>query len=224
MIKDIKFGFQIMKYGLNFKACMIGLAFCMGVGLLFSILLPVGAIGCLYAGMGVLFTVQLIHSVSVSTMVQTSPHKQRIQTLIPTVIGTLCLLITNTFAVIAQWMGHQRAINNTNPNLIIVYEPGEYETGYIISSLVLVYMLLYTAFAMKHFGVAMVILIGGCIAIQNLDQLGKIDYVMIPEGLAIVLSYVIVLFGGFIMYVISCLSYKKDYSKATFDNLLKRAK
>lgn len=224
MIKDIKFGFQIMKYGLNFKASMIGLAFCMGTGLFFVVLLPVGAIGCLYAAMGSLFTVQLIHSVSVSTMVQTSPQKKRIQTLIPTVIGTLCMLITNTFAVIAQWLGYQRAINNTNPNLIIVYEPGEYEAGYIISSLILVYVLLYTAFAMKHFGVAMVILIGGCIAIQNLDRLGEIDYVMMPEGLAIALSYLIVLLGGLIMYVISCLSYKKDYSKATFSNLLKRAK
>ena len=224
MIKDIKFGFQIMKYGLNFKASMIGLAFCMGIGILFSILLQVGAIGCLYASMGALFTVQLIHSVSVSTMVQTSPYKKKLQTIIPAVVGTLCMLIMNTFAVITQWMGYQRAINNTNPNLIIIYEPGEYETGYIISSLILVYVLLYTAFAMKHFWVAMVILIGGCIAIQNLDRLGMIDYVMIPEGLAIALSYVIVLFGGFIMYVISCLSYKKDYSKATFDNLLKRAK
>lgn len=224
MIKDIKFGFQIMKYGLNFKASIIALALCMGTGLFFAILLPVGAIGCLYASMGSLFTVQLIHSVSVSTMVQTSPHKKRIQTLIPTVMGTLCMLITNTFAVIVQWMGYQRAINNTNPNVIITFEPGENETGYIVSSLVLVYMLLYTAFAMKHFWVAMVILIGGCIALHNWGRLGEIDYVIMPEGLAIALSYMIVLLGGLIMYVISCLSYKKDYSKHTFDNLLKRAK
>lgn len=130
----------------------------------------------------------------------------------------------NTFAVITQWLGYQRAINNTNPNLIITYEPGEYETGYIISSLVLVFVLLYTAFAMKHFEVASVIMIGGFLGFQNLAQMGKINYVIMPEGVAIVLSYAIVLLGGLIMYVISCLSYKKDYSKATFSNLLKRAK
>lgn len=224
MIKDIKFGLQVMKYGLNFKAIMLVLLIFVGMGVVFTILLPVGIIGCFYTAMGSLFIVQLIYSVSVSTMVQTSSHKKRMQTIVPSILGTLCMLISNTFAVIMQWSGYQRVINNTNPNIIITYEPGEYESGYIVSSLVLVFILLYTVIAMKYNEVAVVIMIAGFIAFQNLSRLGEINYIIMPEGLAIGLSYTIVLLGGGIMYLISIVSYKKDYSKATFDSLLKRAK
>lgn len=224
MIKDIKLGLSVMKYGLNFKVSMLALLICVGMGVVLTFLLPVGIIGCIYIAMGLLFIVQLIYSVSVSTMVQTSPHKKRMQTIVPSILGTLCMLVSNTFAVTSQWLEYQRAMNNTNPNIIIIYEPGEYESGYIFSSFVLVFLLLYTVIAMKYFEVAMGTMIIGCIAFLNLSRLVEINYIIIPEGLAIGLSYAIVLLGGGIMCLISIVSYKKDYSKAAFDSLLKRAK
>lgn len=219
MIRDIKLGFRILKYGLNYKVTMVGLLICCVGGLLMQF----AEFGILYVGIGAMLVIQLIHSVSVSTMVQTSPYKKKIQTTVPTLFAAGGMLITNTISVIAQWLGHQRAVNNTNPNFIITYAQGEYETGFLFSSFALVFIVLYGALSMKCFWLGLIIFLGGFFGFMKFAVQGEISYIMMPEWLAIVLSYVITLLGCLAMYAISCITYKRDYSKRTFDNLLKRA-
>ena len=128
MIKDIKLGLSLMKYGLNYRTTIIGVLVCLGMTVLVETLLPVSIIGAMTICMMPLLIVQLVYSVSVSNMVQTSSCKKRMQTTIPTVFAVATGLIANTIVIIPQWLSYQRAINNTNPSLIITYDPGEYES------------------------------------------------------------------------------------------------
>lgn len=223
MIKDIKLGLSLMKYGLNYRTTIIGVLVCLGMTVLVGTLLPVGIIGAMTICMMPLLIVQLVYSVSVSNMVQTSSCKKRMQTTIPTVFAVATGLIANTIVIIPQWLSYQRAINNTNPSLIITYDPGEYESGYIYSAFFLVWLLLYTTWSMKNFWVATIVMMGGFWAVKGYAENGNLIYFNIPEGVAILLSYIIILLGCGVFYIITTVSYKRPYSDITFNSLLKRA-
>lgn len=223
MIHDIKLGFKVMKYGLNFKMTLVGLLVCCGGGLLIQCLLPVAGIGVLYLGVGGMLFIQLLHSVSVSTMVQSSPYKKRLQTTVPTVFASVWLLIANTASVVAQKLDYQRAVNNTNPFVSITYEPGEYETGFLFAAFALVFIVLYGVLSMKCFWLSTIIFLAGFFGFMQFLKKGEISYIVIPEWSAILWSYGIVLLGCFVIYIISCITYRREYSKATFGTLLKRA-
>ncbi|MBQ6844177.1 MAG: hypothetical protein IJO60_06040 [Agathobacter sp.] len=223
MIKDIKLGLSLMKYGLNYRLSIFGVLFSLGATILFGLLLPIAYIGGMLLSMIPMLIAQLIFSLTVSTMVQASAYKKRLQTTVPTVFAAICILVANTIVVVSQWLHYQKAVNNTNPFVVITYEPGEYETGFIFMAIFLVWILLYTTLAMKHFWLGTILMLGGFWGVMTYAKMGKITYLVMPEWLAIVLSYVIVLLGCVVFYIISCITYKQNYSEITFDSLLKRA-
>lgn len=212
-----------MKYGLNYRLTIVGVLISLGLTIFIEWLLPISIIGAMTISLMPLLIVQLIYSVSVSNMVQTATCKKRLQTTVPTLFAIVCGMITHTIVIIPQWLNHQQAINNTDPFLSITYEPGEYETGYLFSALFLVWLLLYTTWSMKNFWIATILMIGGFWAVKTYAEQGKLIYIVMPEGLAIALSYVIVLLGCGVFYVITCVTYKQPYSDITFNSLLKRA-
>lgn len=222
MMNDLKIGFKVLKYGLNAKRSIIPIAILVIIGVLMDLLLPVAVFSILYLGMGGMVFISQIHSVSVSTMVQTSPYKKRLQTVMPTLVGGVYLLIANTMCLVIQWISHQKALNNTNPDLIITYAPGELETGMLFTALVLVFINIYVALSMKYFVLGTAFFLGGFMWFSNNAE--KITYITIPTWLAVVLSYVIILLGCGIMYLIFSVTYKREYSKYTFEAQLKRAK
>lgn len=223
MIKDIKLGLSLMKYGLNYHMSIFGILLCLAATMFFMWLLPVAAIGGMLLSVVPLFVAQLIFSLTVSTMVQTSPHKKRLQTSVPTIVAAICVLVANTIVVIMHWFNYQRVMNNTDPFLSVTYEPGEYETGYLFTAIFLVWILLYTTLSMKYFWPATIIMVGGFWAVRAYVEQGELIYIVMPDWVAILLSYVIVLLGCAVFYFITCVTYKKPYSDITFDSLLKRA-
>lgn len=223
MIRDIKLGFMLMKYGLNYHLSIVCALISLGAALLFGALIPVGMIGGMFISIIPMLIAQLIFSLTVSTMVQTSSYKKRLQTTVPTLIATVSILIANTIVVISQKLQYQKAMNNTNTFVIVTYEPGEYETGYIYTAIVLVCILLYTTVAMKHFWLGTILMVGGFWGVMTFVKKGELTYIVMPEWLAIVLSYVVVLVGCILFYIICLFTYKQNYSEITFDSLLKRA-
>ena len=223
MIKDIRLGLSLMKYGLNYRMSIFGILLCLAATMFFMWLLPVAAVGGIILSVVPLFVAQLIFSLTVSTMAQTSPYKKRLQTSVPTIFAMICSLIANTIVVIIHWFNYQRVMNNTDPFLTITYEPGEYETGYLFTAIFLVWILLYTTLSMKYFWPATIIMVGGFWAVRAYVEQGELIYIVMPDWVAILLSYVIVLLGCAVFYLITCVTYKKPYSDITFDSLLKRA-
>lgn len=224
MINDLKLGLKILKYGLNAKGVILPLVLSLGLGVFLEIFMPIAPFSCMYIGMGAMLLIQLIHSVSVSNMVQTSTYKKRIQTIIPTLVGGVYLLIANTISILFKWIGYLRVANISDPDIIIIIEPNELPNAIIVSSIIMVFIMLYSGTAMKHFYLASIVFIGSFICFTNYMSELEIPMLDISTPVAILISYVIILAGMGIMYLIFCVSYKKEYSKATFETALKRAK
>ncbi|MBQ8518949.1 MAG: hypothetical protein IJ455_05010 [Agathobacter sp.] len=222
MIRDIKLGFRLLKYGLNAKSSIIPMGICIILGVIMDLLWFVGGFSNLFLGMGSMILIQQIHSITISTMVQSSPYKKRLQTVIPTLVSGVYLLIAHTLCLILRWISYEKALNNTNPDFIIIYAPGEYETGMLFTALLLVFITLYTALSMKCFWLGSIIFIGSFMWFSN--NADRITYMIMPAWLAVILSYGIILLGCGITYLIFYVTYKREYSKPTFDMQLKRAK
>ena len=226
MINDLKLAFKIIPYGLNFKGNIFSFLLFFVLGLVMEISTPDMGLGGLYVGMGSLLVVQLIHSVCVSTMVQTSPYKKRLQTVIPSIIGGGYLLIANTVTMIAKWIGFQ---HNNNVGYGIRFEgEGAFSNAVVLSSCMMIVVMLYMGVALKCFWPATVIffiVFVGLYAITIVSVTrGGVSVVALPVEVAIVLSYVAILIGTLCMYWIFKAMYKMEYSKITFDAALKRVK
>ena len=62
MIKDIKLGLSIMKYGLNYHGVMALIFTMAGAGLLFSVLMPMSILPGLLLGVGIMSVVRSVYS------------------------------------------------------------------------------------------------------------------------------------------------------------------
>lgn len=226
MINDFKLGLKTMKYGLNGTGFVVLFVLCFLLGTVLEIFMPIAAFGGMWFGMIAQCVVQCISSFTVSTMVQSSSYKKKLQTTIPTMIVCMYLLIANTYNLFLKWMGYRILMNwsESDADVLIVFEPGEFSVGIILSSIVMVLIVLYMGVGLKFFWLSFLLLFGA-IALFNMVSIeGNIIDVLIPEGVAVVISYVIILVGSGILYLILNGSYKREYSKLTFDAQLKRAK
>lgn len=99
MINDLKLGLKTLRYGSNLVSQAIcGIVFyvlglTMSIGSkLFGVVL--GATGDVFMIIAALFPAQMLYSLSVSKLVQSSPSKKRMQTSVPTIISAFCLMGT----------------------------------------------------------------------------------------------------------------------------------
>lgn len=222
MIRDIKLGFKVMKYGLN----AMYFAFAMGISLvasiMFGLLVPVGLSG-IYLGMATMLVAQLIFSVSVSTMVQTSSLKKKLQTTIPTLLSGMFLVVGNTISLGVTWIWYKRSENNRNPFVSITMESGEMETGILLTCGLMIFITFYVFLSMKQFWLGTFLFIGGFFGGYYFFKQEEINYLIMPTWIAVFLSYGMIVLGCLIMYGISCATYKKEFSKQSFETMLKRA-
>lgn len=222
MMHDLKMGFTVMKYGLGVGNMVFALFVCLVASIFFGLFSPVGLSG-LYLGMVAMLMAQLIFSVSVSTMVQTSPQKKRLQTTIPTLMSGMVLFLANTIHLFLTWIGYIRIQNNTNPFFIITMDSGELEAGILLTSGLMIFTTFYVFLSMKYFWLGTFLFVVGFFCGYYYFQHGEIIYPIMPTWLAVLLSYGMILVGCIIMYGISCVTYKRDYAKLAFETQLKRA-
>ena len=223
MMNDLKLGYRVIKYGLNAEHHFIlfGLLV-LGAGF-FDLMLPIGFGYFLYGLMGMSF-IQLIHSLTLSTMVQTSPYKRKLQTTVPVLVAGVYMLIVNTVELFVQWMGRERYKNNNSVYVTIVIEPGEIETAIVVLSSVMVLIMILSALMLKHFWMGSVGMVIFYFALRYALELEQVSYWQIPMWAAVLISYLNVVIGCGIMYLIFATSYKKEYSKWTFYRELKSVK
>ena len=99
MTNNLKMGFKALKYGLNFKGNFFAMLLFLVLGFIMMFASPTKILGSVYNSIGAIMVVQLINSVSVSAMVQTSPYKKKLQTIIPALHAGSYLLIINTLNI-----------------------------------------------------------------------------------------------------------------------------
>ena len=223
MIKDIKLGFSIMKYALNYNGMMLGLLLSMGASVVYAILIPIPIIACLFIGIGVMGPVQCIHSFSVSTMVQSSAHKKKLRTTVPTYFASMALLIGNTMCIGIHWLLYLRIKDNVPSFLSFEYDPETYASSIVVCAVIMVVILVYVITASVFFktGTCLLVVIFIWFRFVN-EPMDLIFWEISTEG-AILLSYAIVLVGSFVLYIVNCCIYRFQYSEWTYRGLLKRA-
>lgn len=221
MINDIKLGLKVVKYGLNVKACVILSVIFLLIGILCDFFVPSAPINGLYIGMGAMLLVQMICSVSVSTMVQTSSLKKRLQTSVPSFVGGAFLLLGNTISILVKLAGLKVLNDWTSAE--------EVANGIIITTVLMVIMVLYMSGAMKMFWPATVAFF--IVYLVYFSFSSKIwsfttgeSPLILPLEVSVVLSYVTIIVASAVMYLIFTATYKREYSKQNFETQLKRAK
>ena len=103
MLKDIKLGFKLLRYGYKLKLNVIMLVFFAVFGIAKDIIIKgTTIIGCVYFMMSGMFTFQLIMSMDVSELIQSTSLKKKLQIYIPVMSSTVINLVIFTFLVVER--------------------------------------------------------------------------------------------------------------------------
>lgn len=223
MIKDIKLGLSIMKYGLNYHGVMALIFTMAGAGLLFSVLMPMSILPCLFLSIGIMSVVQSVYSLSTSTMVLSSVHQKKLRTTIPVIFATATMLLANTCNVFCCWVSNLVIENNKSIIFRLTHKinEGDYQATILLSSFVWVCMLVLGALFMRFLWIAALIMfLLGRMGLISFLYLWVYSYSLSVEK-AVFLSYVMVLLGCGILYVLNCLCYKYPISERKFRDWMK---
>lgn len=147
MINNLKLGFKTLKYAHAVKSTLIMSGVIMILGILMCVMnvaveytFPGGYFFMLTA----LFMVQLLYSVNISNLVQASPVKKRLQTSVPAVMSTFCMLAGYLLTVLTE-------------GIVAYFRPEgiNYICGQILFTAVLAgVIMLYTGICYKYFAAA----------------------------------------------------------------------
>lgn len=224
MIKDIKLGIAMMQNGLTYEHGLFAFLFSIGASIIFAFLLPVPMLSGVFIAAGVLGVVQQVYTVTVSTMVQSSPYKKKLRTTIPAYIAGMVLVIGNTICLVMHWLAYLRVKDNTSIYLMSMeYDSKEYANSMIICAAFMVLFLLFTVLANVFFKLGILVCVGVWIWFRVLNTTIEFVFWDISIETGIVLSYVVVLIGSVVVYGVNCLIYKFEYSELGFRGAIKRA-
>ena len=142
MLKDIKLGFKLLRYGYKLKLNVIMLVFFAVFGIASDIMSKgTTIIGGIYFMMSGMFTFQLIMSMDVSELIQSTSLKKKLQIYIPVMSSTVINLVIFTFLVVER---------------VILIQYGVADKTQLIYTLftldvVLLIVYLYTSICYKYF-------------------------------------------------------------------------
>lgn len=220
MLKDLKMGFQLMKYGYKIKMNVI----MMFVILAFGIVAEISSKGTSFLGgfylmMTGMFAYQLIMSMDISEMVQSSAAKRKLQVGLPVVASTVVYLASYTFLLVERVI-----LIHQNPQ-------SKEELLYTLFTILLIMITVYifSSICYKYFVAGfisfLILFIGvdtGAVILWN-NGIGA-WLCQIGLGWLAVLGYAVVLLGGGIEYLLGSLLYRKPLSEFAFRGIFKDAK
>ena len=213
MLKDIKLGFKLLRYGYKLKLNVIMLVFFAVFGIASDIMSKgTTIIGGVYFMMSGMFTFQLIMSMDVSELIQSTSLKKKLQIYIPVMSSTVINLVVFTFLVIERVILIQNSVADKKQliftlftldvELLTVYK--YYVLGFIV--FMVLFMGVFTVFS----GAAFV----------------PVSNAVFKLGLPVValLGYIAIFAGGALEILIGELLYKKPLSEFAFRGFFRDAK
>jgi hypothetical protein len=218
MKNQIKIGMKLCKHGLTCKSSIAGAILFFLIGLAVEIGCGgANSLGGFYFVVSTLFITQIIISTDVSTMVQTSPYKKKIQTSMPVLVCTPCMLAAYTVVVLF-------ALHSLH-----VLPAGDIEGAAAVrgSFIELIALLFFTSVYMgvcyKYFLAGVILIIAIIVPLTVTSK--YIAYVWadgIPMAAIVASGYLAIIAGQFLSYLCSCLFYKKELSKYAFGSAMRR--
>lgn len=221
MFEQVKKGLKLVKYGLTFK---MQIAFSV-IFLLFGVFVEFAGrgrnmLGGFYIVLSAMFVIQLIISMDISTMVQTSPYKKKLQTSIPILTCTPIMLFSYTVVVLIRlyYIYLDPAISENPEN------QGAVKAGLMAIILLLFFVSAYMGICFKYFLVSLIGLVLFVYPISFIFHELSIYKIVneIPTAAIVAAGYVLIIAGQCISYLLTRLTYKKDLSKYAFGAAMKR--
>ena len=220
MLKDLKMGFQLMKYGYKIKMNVIMMVVILAFGIVAEISSKgTSFLGGFYLMMTGMFAYQLIMSMDISEMVQSSAVKRKLQVGLPVVASTVVYLASYTFLLVER--------------VILIYQnpQSKEELLYTLFTILLIMITVYifSSICYKYFVAGFILFLilfiavdTGAVILWN-NGIGA-WLCQIGLGWLAVLGYAVVLLGGGIEYLLGSLLYRKPLSEFAFRGIFKDAK
>ena len=125
MLSELKNAYKLVQYGLSLKKQLGFAALFAGIGIVLEIVTQGRqSTGAFYIVLSGLFIYQLIISSDVSTLVQSSPYKKKIQCFYPIISVVPWTYITFTIIVVIHWLfakaGGERLIREHAMNIFLI--------------------------------------------------------------------------------------------------------
>lgn len=223
MINDFKLGIKIVRYGLNKEASVVVTILFLLLGAFMEFVAPHLPLTGLYMGMGGMLLIQMICSVSLSTMVQTSSRKKRLQTSVPAIVGGVYMLLIHTLFLAIKCISCALVTRE-----VFQFNIWEVGNAIMMNALLMAIIIVYYAAALKAFWSSTILFFIVYVGLYSgyipHNFLVETQAAIFPLGVAIAVSYGIVVIAAVLVYGLYKALYKKDYSKFAFETALKRAK
>lgn len=223
MMNDIKKAIRLVPMGIGFKTQMVTMGLFLALGIVIEIAQRgTSYLGGFYLSICALYIGQLIISLDVSTLVQSSPYKKLFQVHIPLAIETIMLLLMFSIVVAIHAVLAKVGIDGYSLEENYAMQARCIFTNGIIISITAVFF----GICYKYFIPAMVAFFLLMIPILGFSQntyLGIAQFLGESLSRAIIASYILIIVGFGICYLLSNLAYKKDISKIAFAGALRQA-
>lgn len=211
MIKQIKMGIQTMRYTYGIGMSVAFMIMFLVLGILLNVLSKDSGAGNVFILVTGMWPVQLINSLPVSGMVQTSPWKKALETSVPALVGfasfLLCYLLVLVFALVGRSYAEES-------------DMAELAGSLIMGGAVVFFLMVYCGFAYKFFVSAtmifIIVFLGGTYFLSNGGPLYEVFLHLLsdmPLYGAILIGLLEIAVGALVQYGISLLVYRKPMSK-----------
>lgn len=213
MLDELKNAYKIVGYGLRIKTQLGLAALFAGLGILFEILsggeLSTGSFYIVLSGM---FIYQLIISTDVSTLVQSSPYKKKIQCTYPILATAPWLYMTLTILSVV----HAIFARQSEEKYLIMCRLT------ILLGCLLFILMLYFGLAYKYFVAAtMFMVISVFPPIYIFENENSLSAKCTNLGVCTLIAYLLMTLGVVCCWFVTRLIYKKELSKLAFKAALR---
>lgn len=210
MITKMKIGIRLIPYATAYKRNLLGAILFMGMGIVVSIISPqmfqAGIIWIFAAG---LFVIQMIYSVVASELVQSTSYKKKLQTSIPIMINfvyqfVLYTLLVGIYVVKKEIMGDGWS---------------EWTAGFLFTGLLAAALTLYVVLAMWYRWISLFVFVGVLVFMNSAAWNVVMKEIPFPVSASvnITVGYAAIIVGSLSGYGVSCLLYRKGFSKAVMN-------
>lgn len=214
--------FKLLRYTMNAKMSIVSIIIFITVGTLFELLTVFAGnrisfqtwldYGALFLFTAAMYPAQLIYSMDMSGMVQSSAYKKKIQTLFPAILSFMSNLTAMVFLLLIRGLGAQLRPDKAS----------QLWTGMFFNGILLLLMNMMTVLIYKFYVVTIVLFAVACGALASMwsvqpflgDIVGRETVISSPFVILFCLTMVFV--GIIIQYFLARAIYKFPFSKRAF--------
>lgn len=217
MLKDIKLGFKLLKYSYKLKLNAGMLIMFLIIGAIVEVMTKgTSIIGGVYFMLCGMFAYQLVMSMDVSQMIQSTAMKKKIQIYIPSMVSFIIYMVIYTFLVVERVILIQNHVADAKELAFTLFS----------IDIVMVSVFLFTSICYKYFilgFIVFLVIFTGSYTVLMISGVMKVLQEL-PFGIIVVMGYAIIILGTAFLVGMGNLLYKKPLSEFAFRGLFRDAK